>query len=269
MRPPSPDSSGSLRPSRRIGSIGRAGSAADGREFQLTSNGRVVSPRDRLAVRGNALIESGFSSALLVACTLLSLVLANIPATSAFWVQLWDLPVGPAIGGHALSLRGWINEGLMSFFFFGVGLEIKKEVIGGSLSSRQTASLPCVAALGGMLVPMGVYWLLNRVSQHGIMAAGFVCVLGGGFGCRWVGELGVYGYVFMLVYTHIHTHRHTHTLVTVPMATDIAFAVGVYGFFKDRMPAPALTFLLTLATGVCVCVCVCVCLRWRLGGLVH
>ena len=53
------------------------------------------------------------------------------------------------------------------------------------------------------------------------------------------------------------------------MATDIAFAVGVYGFFKDRMPAPALTFLLTLATGVCVCVCVCVCLRWRLGGLVH
>ena len=160
-------------------------------------------------MRGNALIESGFSSALLVACTILSLVLANIPATSAFWVQLWDLPVGPAIGGHALSLRGWINEGLMSFFFFGVGLEIKKEVIGGSLSSRQTASLPCVAALGGMLVPMGVYWLVNRVSQHGIMAAGFVCVLGGGVGCWWVGELGVYGYVFMLVYTHIHTYTHT------------------------------------------------------------
>lgn len=93
-----------------------------------------------------------------------------------------------------LSLRSWVNEGLMCFFFFGVGLEIKKEVIAGSLSSPQTASLPCVAALGGMIVPMGVYWVINRCFKHGCMAA-----------------------------------------VTVPMATDIAFALGVYGFFKGNV----------------------------------
>ena len=98
-----------------------------------------------------------------------------------------------------LSLRSWVNEGLMCFFFFGVGLEIKKEVMDGSLSSPQTAALPCVAALGGMLMPMLVYWVINRCCTHGCMAA-----------------------------------------VTVPMATDIAFALGVYGFFKGEGGCSAL-----------------------------
>ena len=169
---------------------------------------RVTRLQDQLVRGGNELVDRGLSSGLLVLCTIVSLALANLPYTQGAWLALWDYPVPLAIGGHVLSVRGWINEGLMCFFFFGVGLEIKKEVIAGSLSSVRTASLPCIAAVGGMLVPMAVYFLVNRsFGAAGSMAA-----------------------------------------LTVPMATDIAFAVGIYGFFKDRMPPSALTFLLTLAT---------------------
>jgi len=145
--------------------------------------------------------------AALVLATAVSLTLANLPATSPAWLALWATEVGPHIGAHALSVRAWINEGLMALFFFVVGLEIKQEFRLGSLASIKKALLPCVAALGGMVTPMGIYLLVQRLMGGGSMLA-----------------------------------------LTVPMATDIAFAMGILGFFRQNMPLSASAFLLTLAT---------------------
>ena len=139
--------------------------------------------------------------------TLVSLGLANSPATSATWLSFWSKEIGPKIGGHALSPQGWVNEGLMAVFFFVVGLEIKLELRQGSLSSVKKALLPCVAALGGMVTPILIYFLTTVLMGGGSLAA-----------------------------------------LTVPMATDIAFAMAIFGFFRSKMPPSASVFLLTLAT---------------------
>jgi NhaA family Na+:H+ antiporter len=144
---------------------------------------------------------------MLIVATVISLTLSNIPATSAAWLSFWNVHLGPAIGGHALTVRGWVNEGLMAIFFFVVGLEIKQEFRIGTLATVRKALLPGIAAFGGMITPMGVYYIVQRLMGGGTMAA-----------------------------------------LTVPMATDIAFAMGVLGFFRSAMPAAASAFLLTLAT---------------------
>ena len=108
---------------------------------------------------------------LLVASTALSLILANMGRTSSAWLRIWSSPAGPMVAGHVLSLRGWVNEGLMAIFFFVVGLEIKMELRLGSLASIRKAILPCVAALGGMLTPMAVYMLVQTCMTGGTMAA--------------------------------------------------------------------------------------------------
>lgn len=97
----------------------------------------------------------------------------------------------------------------MAFFFFFIGLELKKEIADGSLSNRKEALLPCIAALGGMVVPMLVYLIVNLTAKTGSLAG-----------------------------------------VTVPMATDIAFACGVFSLCGGarKLPAAVTTFLLTLAT---------------------
>ena len=138
--------------------------------------------------------EAGLGSAALLLATAASLTLANSAGTAAGWLRLWERPLGPAIGGHALSLRAWINEGLMAVFFFIVGLEMKIEMRVGSLASMRKAALPCIAALGGMLVPMAVYF--------GVVS---ICFSGGSLAA-----------------------------LTVPMATDIAFAMAVYGAIQPR-----------------------------------
>jgi NhaA family Na+:H+ antiporter len=109
-----------------------------------------------------------------------------------------------------MSVHHWINEGLMAVFFFAVGLEIKREFTSGALKSLQQAALPCIGALGGMLVPMAVYLMCNNAAIAGASAV-------------------VSGWA-------------------IPMATDIAFAMGVYNFFKNKMPSGVAAFLLTLAT---------------------
>ena len=153
-------------------------------------------------------VEKGtVPSLMLIAATFVSLTLANLPATSATWLQIWSTHLGPAIGGHALSLRAWINEGLMAVFFFVVGLEIKQEFRLGSLATIRKAILPCLAAVGGMITPMAVYLLCQSLLPLPSLAA-----------------------------------------LTVPMATDIAFAMGILGFFRSAMPLSASAFLLTLAT---------------------
>ena len=134
-----------------------------------------------------------------------ALVWANSPARDSY-EALWELPLTFSIGPFALAenLRHWVNDLLMAFFFFVVGLEIKRELVLGELRDMRAAALPLVCALGGMIAPALIYTAVNA----------------GGPG---VGGWGV------------------------PMATDIAFAVGVLALVGSRAPASLKVFLLTLA----------------------
>jgi NhaA family Na+:H+ antiporter len=141
----------------------------------------------------------------LVAATLVALVWANSPLSDSY-VDLWSTTVTVAVGSHVLTLdlRTWVNDGLMTVFFFVVGLEIKRELVVGELRDRRTATLPAVAALGGMLVPALLYLAINA----------------GGEGSRGWG---------------------------IPMATDIAMALGVLSLLGSRIKPSLKLFLLALA----------------------
>ena len=91
---------------------------------------------------------------ILLACTVVSLLLANSPA-GGYYLRLWQW----APGGHQPAY--WINDGLMTVFFLLIGLELKRELLRGELASRRKALLPAVAAIGGMAVPALLYTLLN------------------------------------------------------------------------------------------------------------
>jgi NhaA family Na+:H+ antiporter len=160
---------------------------------------RIVTPFEEF------IHEETTSGLLLMACTLAALVLANSQWAHAYHEVLHThlvIGLGPWTLDH--TVHHWINDGLMSLFFFVVGLEIKRELLVGELSDPRQAVLPVVAALGGMLVPAGLYALLNA----------------GG-----AGEAG-WG---------------------IPMATDIAFAVGILSLLGKRVPPALLTFLVALA----------------------
>src|SRR6187431_2545799 len=94
------------------------------------------------------------SGLVLVIVTAISLVLANLGFGEAY-IQFWNTD----IGGH--SVTHWINDGLMAIFFLLIGLELEREIYQGELSSLKNASLPVVGALGGVLVPAGIFMLLN------------------------------------------------------------------------------------------------------------
>jgi NhaA family Na+:H+ antiporter len=156
---------------------------------------RLLSPVERFLA-----VEASSGIVLLVAAAI-ALLWANSPWRSTYEAVL-HTPIGLRVGGLAFErdLHFWVNDGLMVVFFFVVGLEIKREVYGGELSQLRRAALPAFAALGGMLVPAGIYLLLNGGTPNA-----------GGWG--------------------------------VPMATDIAFAVGVLALLGKRVP-PALRILL-------------------------
>ena len=141
---------------------------------------------------------------LIVVGTLVALVWANSPWDHAY-DSLWhtNLQVGLGRYSFALDLHGWMNEGLMTLFFLVVGLEIKREATTGHLSSRKSLSLPLFAALGGMVVPAGLYLLIA-----------------GGTEPRGWG---------------------------IPMATDIALAVGLFTVAGKGVPTSVRSFLLGLA----------------------
>jgi Na+:H+ antiporter, NhaA family len=132
------------------------------------------SPRRQLAAR--AVIEEFFrleaaGGLLLVAASIVALIWANAP-WRALYTGLLSVPVGVHVGILTLDkpLLLWINDALMAIFFLLVGLEIKREVLQGELSSVRQAALPCVAAAGGMLGPALVYCVINRgdpVTIHG------------------------------------------------------------------------------------------------------
>ena len=149
----------------------------------------------------------------LIFFTVLALFCANIPAVKDWYFGLWNTPVAISIGefnffshaGHTLSLGQMINDFLMAIFFLSVGLEIKREIRVGELSTRDKALLPIIGACGGMLVPVLVFFLVcpsDEVMQRGL---------------------------------------------AIPMATDIAFSLGVLSVFKSRVPVGLKVFLAALA----------------------
>ncbi|WP_417389102.1 Na+/H+ antiporter NhaA [Gimesia sp.] len=107
------------------------------------------------------------SGIFLALCALLALLMANSPWSSDY-LAIWKLPMGISIGDFQLvhSLKHWINDGLMAIFFFVIGLEVKREIVVGELRELRRAALPISAALGGMLVPAGLYFAL-QVGQPG------------------------------------------------------------------------------------------------------
>ena len=97
----------------------------------------------------------------LLAATVVALVAANSP-WAAWFHALWETRAGISLGGMEISrsLRHWINDGLMTMFFFVISLELKRELVLGELRNPRMAALPIAAALGGMLVPVGVFLLM-------------------------------------------------------------------------------------------------------------
>lgn len=144
-------------------------------------------------------------SIVLLLATVTALVWANSPLAGAYQ-KLIHLEVGVHIAGsqYSLHLAHWVKDGLMVIFFFVVGLEIKREILIGELSSVRKALLPVIAALGGALCPALIYFFFN---QQGPATSGW----------------------------------------GIPMATDIAFALGVLSLFGKRVPLALKVFLTALA----------------------
>lgn len=105
------------------------------------------------------------AGAVLLMSVLVTLLLANT-GWSAQYLAVWDMPVGLRIGHIEMSrsLRHWVNDGLMTLFFFVIALELKREMVLGELRDLRVAALPVAAALGGMIVPAGTFLLV--VGRH-------------------------------------------------------------------------------------------------------
>ena len=148
----------------------------------------------------------------LMAATALALIVANIPGLNDYYFHFWDQEVRLQLGsfnvfshnGHPMTLLSFINDALMAIFFFSIGLEIKREVLVGELSSFRQALLPILGAVGGMAVPVLVFFLFAHGTDYSDGAA-------------------------------------------IPMATDIAFSLGVLAMLGKRVPLSLKIFLTTLA----------------------
>lgn len=151
--------------------------------------------------------EEAYGGILLILATIAAMIWANSSFYESYH-HLWhEFKVGFVWGDLNMvsSLHHWINDGLMALFFFVVGLEIKREIMGGELSSLKKASLPIAAAVGGMIIPALLYVFVNINYPEYI----------GGWG--------------------------------IPMATDIAFALGLLAMLGNRVPLNLKIFLTALA----------------------
>ena len=162
-----------------------------------------------LSQRGSNFLHAPWAGGvILVVCVIVAMLLANLPATAEAYHHLLHMELGLWVDGalfpEAMTLEKFINDGLMVVFFFTVGLEIRREISSGQLSTPKKAILPIVAALGGMLVPAMIYLSVN----------GGTAVTGG-----W----------------------------GIPMATDIAFAIGIMSLLGNRVPLSLKVFLTALA----------------------
>ncbi|HDL3309190.1 TPA: Na+/H+ antiporter NhaA [Mannheimia haemolytica] len=143
---------------------------------------------------------------LLLVFAFAAIVCANT-SLSDFYFEFLQTIVSVQFGEFALNkpLLLWVNDGLMAVLFTLVGLEVKKELFEGSLSSYKKAIFPAIAAVGGMIVPAIIYWAINQ------------------------------------------NHPEYHNGWAIPMATDIAFAVGIVALLGTRVPLALKAFLLALA----------------------
>jgi NhaA family Na+:H+ antiporter len=149
----------------QIGSIARmAKSRPEAREKASLAD-RLAAPFQRFLA-----IEAA-STILLILATAIALVWANSRWHESY-ESLWKTYAGVSLGGWRLqlSLEHWVNDGLMVLFFFLVGMEIKHELVHGELSTRERAMLPIAGALGGMIVPAGIYLLFHA---GGVAASGW------------------------------------------------------------------------------------------------
>lgn len=149
--------------------------------------------------------EESLGGILLILATITALIWAN---NSETYYELWKkLYISFTIGDFSIShsLGHWVNDGLMAIFFFTIGLEIKREIMGGELSTVKKASLPLMAAVGGMLIPALIYVIFN--GSHPDFSRGW----------------------------------------GIPMATDIAFALGLMALLGDKVNINLKIFLTALA----------------------
>ncbi len=106
---------------------------------------------------------------ILVAAAILAMVLANSPLQDLYTKFLsLNLTITLDNFGVSKSILLWINDGLMAVFFLLVGLELKREVVEGQLSSADQIVLPALAAIGGLVVPAVIYWTINKDNPDGI-----------------------------------------------------------------------------------------------------
>ena len=173
----------------------------------MSSNQRKKEPIEVLLKPINEFLHQEASGGiLLIICTVIALAWANSPWSQSY-NHLWHTNLNVNIGNFLnlnYSLHYWINDGLMAIFFFTVGLEIKRELLVGELSSIQKASLPIAGAIGGMVVPAILYTIFN-IKGEGTNGWG------------------------------------------IPMATDIAFVVGLMALLGPRIPLTLKIFVLALA----------------------
>ncbi|WP_196252390.1 Na+/H+ antiporter NhaA [Haemophilus influenzae] len=143
---------------------------------------------------------------LLLFSAVVAMLLANSPLSNQY-NDFLNLPVSLQIGSFSINktLIHWINDGFMAVFFVLVGMEVKKELFEGALSTYQQAIFPAIAAIGGMVIPAVVYWFIAK--QDPSLANGWA----------------------------------------IPMATDIAFALGIMALLSKQVPLPLKIFLLALA----------------------
>ncbi|MDO9356368.1 MAG: Na+/H+ antiporter NhaA [Solirubrobacteraceae bacterium] len=139
--------------------------------------------RSSRSLRAFLKTETG-SAGLLLAATLIALVWANSPAGDLY-DDLWHTELAVDLGGYGVTedLAHWVNDGLMAFFFYVVGLEIRRELVLGELRDRRAAAIPAIAALAGMVVPALLYTAINAggPGAHGwgiVMATDIAFVLG-------------------------------------------------------------------------------------------
>ena len=143
---------------------------------------------------------------LLLGAALVAILFANSPWRDAY-TTLSETRVGPAALHLDLTLAHWASDGLLAIFFFVVGLELKRELVTGSLRHPREAAVPMLAAVGGMLVPAAFYTALVLLTRDTTALSGWA----------------------------------------IPTATDIAFALAVLAVFGRGLPTAVRTFLLTLA----------------------
>src|SRR5690554_7939144 len=170
-------------------------------------NEQKTYPIDKLTQQIQKFIQNKKAGRIVLGISvIIALILANSPLSEAYH-HFFEHKFGFQFDGKSYleyNLHHWINDGLMAIFFFVVGLELKREIVGGELSNPRNALLPIAAAIGGMLVPALVYLAFNPEGE-------------------------------------------VHSGWGIPMATDIAFALGVLYLLGNKIPLALKVFLTALA----------------------